>query len=60
MKLSLNPDSRKRVDSYIENRLSVFKKINMKKIIDVTIDKELQNFKNKANRYLIDQKLRGF
>ena len=46
---------KKRVDSYIENRLSVFKN-KYEKIIDVTIDKELQNFKNKANRYLIDQK----
>lgn len=46
---------KKRVDSYIENRLSVFKN-KYENIIDVTIDKELQNFKNKANRYLINQK----
>ena len=45
---------KKRVDSYIENRLSIFKN-KYENTIDVAIDKELQNFKNKANSYLIDQ-----
>ncbi|WP_035369589.1 hypothetical protein, partial [Acinetobacter haemolyticus] len=45
---------KKRVDSYIESRLSMFKN-KYENIIDIAIDKELQNFKNKANSYLIDQ-----
>lgn len=45
---------KKRVDSYIENRLSLFKS-KYEGIIDQSIDEELKNFKNKANIYLIDQ-----
>ena len=44
----------KRVDSYLENRLSLFKN-KYEGIIDLSIDEELQNFKNKASTYLIDQ-----
>ena len=44
----------KRVDSYLENRLSLFKN-KYEDIIDLSIDEELQNFKNKASTYLIDQ-----
>lgn len=46
---------KKRVDSYLENRLSLFKN-KYEDIIDLSINKELQSFKNKASTYLIDQK----
>lgn len=45
---------KKRVDSYIENRLSLFKN-KYENIIDLSIDKELQIFKSKASTHLIDQ-----